>query len=264
MDVQNRVVVHGDSGQPVLLLPGGHASTQGFFPGLVEGLMLDPGCRVIVHDRPGTGRSTADGRFADAPDHLHGLIRAQGMGPVVIVGQSLGGALAAVHATRYPEDVAGLVLIDPTPVNDPGLAHQVERGSIAMERAAKIPGISPLLHRIMTSYAERSIARADMGRDAAATMRTIANEALDLVGMNAALRGFGEVSDRFQINRLPAVPAAVITADRKPRNRVRRAHEVLAAALDAELITWPGATHTAHLDDPDRTLEVVRSVLAQL
>ena len=47
--------VLGDSGPAVLLLPGGAEAVDGFYPGLIEGLMADPGCRVILYDRPGTG-----------------------------------------------------------------------------------------------------------------------------------------------------------------------------------------------------------------
>jgi len=51
------VEIHGSSGPPVLLLPGGAEACDGFFPGIVDGLTEHPGCRVIVHDRPGTGTS---------------------------------------------------------------------------------------------------------------------------------------------------------------------------------------------------------------
>jgi pimeloyl-ACP methyl ester carboxylesterase len=36
-------------------------------------------------------------------------------GPYVVVGHSIGGAMARLYASEYPEDVSGLVLVDPTP-----------------------------------------------------------------------------------------------------------------------------------------------------
>ncbi|WP_181781946.1 alpha/beta fold hydrolase, partial [Pseudonocardia pini] len=119
--------VHGEVGQPVVLLPGGAAPCAGFFPGLVEGLVADPGCRVVVHDRPGTGRSTEPGGLAGATAHLHALVTELGLGPVVVVGQSLGGAVATLWARDHPGDVAGLVLLDPTPINDPAACVRIER-----------------------------------------------------------------------------------------------------------------------------------------
>ena len=77
------VLVRGDSGPAVLLLPGGAESVDGFFPGLVEGLVADPGCRVIEYDRPGTGTSAVERSLADAPGHLHALIEDLVFGPVV-------------------------------------------------------------------------------------------------------------------------------------------------------------------------------------
>ena len=120
------VRVRGRSGPPVLLLPGGAESCDGFFPGLPEGLVADPGARVVLHDRPGTGTSPADGQLADASAHLGSVVDELGCGPVVVVGQSLGGAVAALLACDRPDVVAGLVLLDPTPIDDPTACGRLE------------------------------------------------------------------------------------------------------------------------------------------
>ena len=54
----------GENGPVVVLLPGGAEPVDGFFPGLVEGLRTDPGCRVVLYDRPGTGAAAGIGRIA--------------------------------------------------------------------------------------------------------------------------------------------------------------------------------------------------------
>jgi pimeloyl-ACP methyl ester carboxylesterase len=37
----------------------------------------------------------------------------------------------------------------------------------------------------------------------------------------------------------------------------------LAEAFGAPLVSWPGATHSVHLDHPDEVLDVVRQVVVE-
>jgi pimeloyl-ACP methyl ester carboxylesterase len=250
--------IHGDDGPPVLLLPGGAEACEGFFPGLVEGLVADPGCRVIVHDRPGTGSSPEPGALADAADHLHALVAGIGTGPVVVVGQSLGGAVAALFAAAHPADVAGLVLLDPTPVNDPDLCAQVERRAATTARLAGIPVLGPALLRGALALTGRRMRRGMRPDCAAALDRTLR---MDVGQLARAVVGLTGVGRRWRDDALPRVPAVVVTADRAPSSPVRRAHERLAAALGAPTLSWPRAGHSVHLDHPDEVLAAARDVV---
>jgi pimeloyl-ACP methyl ester carboxylesterase len=88
--------------------------------------------RVCAYDRPGTYVLTGEGEenfepsrstavdqpttLRDGARDLHALLRASGeRGPYVVVGHSMGGAIAKLYASKYPQDVSGLVLIDYTP-----------------------------------------------------------------------------------------------------------------------------------------------------
>jgi pimeloyl-ACP methyl ester carboxylesterase len=88
--------------------------------------------RVCDYDRPGTILATGEGAedfepsrsdpvpqpttIQDGARDLHALLGASGeRGPYVVVGHSLGGAIAKLYASEYPKDVSGLVLIDYTP-----------------------------------------------------------------------------------------------------------------------------------------------------
>ncbi|HTH53792.1 MAG TPA: alpha/beta hydrolase [Edaphobacter sp.] len=79
--------------------------------------------RVCSYDRAGYGWSDALPAPRDA-DHiaseLHELLKkAQVTGPIVLMGHSIAGLYMRDYATRYPEDVAGMVLIDvSTPLQD--------------------------------------------------------------------------------------------------------------------------------------------------
>ena len=80
--------------------------------------------RVCAYDRPGTPRfdgtlspstpvrqpTTAQEGAAD----LHALLRASKQkGPYVIVAHSWGGLIGRLYASTYPDEVSGLVLLDP-------------------------------------------------------------------------------------------------------------------------------------------------------
>lgn len=75
--------------------------------------------RTVRYDRPGLGGSTDDG-VAPTPRHvatiLHDALIAAGIAPpYVLVGHSLGGTRIRMFAGLYPNEVAGLVFVDPTP-----------------------------------------------------------------------------------------------------------------------------------------------------
>ena len=78
--------------------------------------------RACTYDRAGLGYSDSDPGprtpFAIADD-LHKLVRAAELArPLVLVGHSLGGFNVKLYAALYPDDVAGLVLIDPSEERD--------------------------------------------------------------------------------------------------------------------------------------------------
>lgn len=252
----------GESGQVVLLLPGGGEAVDGFFPGLVEGLIADPGCRVGLYDRPGTAGSDVVGGLADATDAIHSMLAGLAVGPVVVIGQSLGGAVAMLLARDHPEDVAGLVLLDPTPVDDATLARRVERTASATATLSRAPGLGRVLRALLRRSAARSARRHAMSPAARAAALTMAE--VDLPRLAAAAAGLERLARGFDTAQLPPVPAAVVTADRGPGSSLRRAHERVAAALGTPLLSWPGATHEVHLSHEREVLEVSRAVVRAL
>ncbi|MEO6591346.1 MAG: alpha/beta hydrolase [Gemmatimonadaceae bacterium] len=83
--------------------------------GLVPSFLRDY-ARVCVYDRANVGRS---GKLAGpltgkaSVEDLHRLLAAAHIpGPYVLDGGSFGGLIAVMYAATYPEDVAGMVLLD--------------------------------------------------------------------------------------------------------------------------------------------------------
>lgn len=97
--------------------------------------------RTISYDRAGNGLSTKsaaprDGRHVAM--ELHAALRnARVPPPYILVGHSLGGPYIRVFAGMYPDEVAGLILVDPT-----------QEELIAWNRART--GQAPAEHKIRT------------------------------------------------------------------------------------------------------------------
>ena len=106
---------HGSRGPTVILEPGagGSAASMGL---IAPAVARDS--RVCVYDRAGRGwsdpaASPPDG--AQIATDLHTLLdRAHVPGPYVLAGHSFGGLYVRAYAAKYPDEVAGLVLVDST------------------------------------------------------------------------------------------------------------------------------------------------------
>ncbi|MBT2559210.1 alpha/beta hydrolase [Hymenobacter sp. ISL-91] len=99
---------------PVLLLVHGLGGQMGQFTyQVVEKLAAD--YRVVVVDRPGSGYSQrpASADLLSQADTLAALIDKLDLGRPLVVGHSLGGAVALALALNHPSRVAGLALIAP-------------------------------------------------------------------------------------------------------------------------------------------------------
>ena len=102
------------TGDPaVVYLPGAGLTGLDYWP-----LQQRAGTRwtSILYDRAGTGWSEQvrlPRTAAAVTDELHQLLTGLGIGRAVFVGHSLGGLYARHYAHRFPDDTAGLVLLDP-------------------------------------------------------------------------------------------------------------------------------------------------------
>ena len=121
------------SGSPTVILEAGLGQPAAMMSGWIQ-----PGVatatRVCVYDRAGQGWSepaeTPQDGVAIATD-LHTLLRrAEIDGPYVLAGHSSGGVYVQVFAAQYPDEVAGLVLLDSQPpdaiANLPGYAGEYD------------------------------------------------------------------------------------------------------------------------------------------
>ena len=256
------VRIVGDGGPSVVLLAGGAESVSDFFPGLVDELVSNRRCRVVLYDRPGVGSNATPGQLSGASVALHAMLETNGFGPAVLIGQSLGGAAALLLARDYPEDVAGLVLLDPSLVNDVKLAKSTERAARAAAFLCRVPLVEKLFDAQFRSYGAKLADRHNLSSDDRSAFAQAA--AVDIPKLREAVQGLAEIAQDFRESDLPRVPSAVVTADRKKSSKVFRAHARLAEALGAHLHQWPGAEHAVHLTNPSEVVDVCRQVLGEV
>jgi pimeloyl-ACP methyl ester carboxylesterase len=101
-------------GSPTIILEAGAYSFSSEWH-WVQG-QLEQTYRVCSYDRAGNGYSEAVEGARDGVTlarELHTLLeRADVEPPYVMVGHSLGGVLAPIYASQYPDEIEGLVLVD--------------------------------------------------------------------------------------------------------------------------------------------------------
>jgi pimeloyl-ACP methyl ester carboxylesterase len=101
-------------GEPTVVMDSGLGGT------VLDWQLVQPevarSMRVCTYDRAGMGWSDAGAQprmSHQIVKELHTLLGNAGVeGPYVLVGHSFGGTNMQVHASRYPDEVAGMVLVD--------------------------------------------------------------------------------------------------------------------------------------------------------
>ncbi|MGW5641758.1 alpha/beta fold hydrolase [Saccharopolyspora sp. NPDC003752] len=110
-----RLLLHrsGTGSPAVVFLPGGGAVGLDYWNVQERAAEFTTS---VIYDRTGTGwsdRIDAPLTCAEVTDELRGLLRVADVpAPYLLVGHSLGGLYARLYATRFPGEVAGLVLMD--------------------------------------------------------------------------------------------------------------------------------------------------------
>lgn len=130
-----------DAETPLLLVHGLGGTTRHFTSTIMPALAARR--RVIAFDRPGYGLSTrpAQGaaRLTDQAAILRAALTELGAERPVLVGHSLGGAVALAYALDHPDEVAGLALLAPAvfpfrnkpPLPDETVDHAAMRRTLA-------------------------------------------------------------------------------------------------------------------------------------
>ncbi len=251
---------HGSRGPTVILEPGagGSAASMGL---IAPAVARDS--RVCVYDRAGRGwsdpaASPPDG--AQIATDLHTLLdRAQVPGPYVLAGHSFGGLYVRTYAAKYPEQVAGLVLVDSTaadnnPVSPPKAgSYSVLKHVSSLFATTSRLGVGRLL--AATSLSDLPPKYRDDARATAATPKEMSG-VLDEYGV--ANRSVAEAG---RLRSLDAKPLVVLTAERgNSKGWMADQNKTVTLSTNSLHRVVPGATHASLVQNPDHAAAVTRAI----
>jgi pimeloyl-ACP methyl ester carboxylesterase len=250
----------GSRDPTVILEPGGGGSAASM--GLITPAVARDS-RVCVYDRASRGwsdpaASPPDG--AQIATDLHTLLdRADVPGPYVLAGHSFGGLYVRTYAAKYPEEVAGLVLVDSTAAKNSPLSPQ-EAGSYSiLKHLSSLVATSSRLGigRLVasTDFSELPARYRDDARSTAATGKEMSGF-VDEFGV--ASRSEAEAGT---LRSLGAKPLIVLTADLENSEGWMAAQDKTATlSTNSVHRVVSGATHAAFVGDPDHAATVTRAI----
>jgi pimeloyl-ACP methyl ester carboxylesterase len=164
------------SGNPTVVLLNGLGETSGWWERITPVLATDT--RVCAYDRAGQGWSDDAPRPNDAArtvEDLHTLLaRAAENGPFVLAGHSIGGTYALTYAARYPEQVAGMVLLDSS---SPYQTTLVSGFTASYELSRRAVALLPSVARLGLGRLAPASAISHLPQPAAEQVRTFATDA---------------------------------------------------------------------------------------
>jgi pimeloyl-ACP methyl ester carboxylesterase len=217
--------------------------------------------QVVAYNRAGYGASEPGPLPRDSgreAAELKALLEALSVRPpYVLVGHSLGGLNAQVFAAQYPEDVGGLVLLDPPPL-------EWIRGE----------GY-PELRRMADRMTEEWQAIADQGRassDAeerahAEFFEMLASEHREMFKASArqaaAIETFGAVPVTVVASGVPNTAFGEVAADYQ-RYWIDQSRALAAKSRRGEFVLVEESTHRLHEDAEDVVLAITQSMIAKV
>ena len=237
--------------------------------------------RACAYSRAGIMWSDPAGSFAadSAASDLHAaLVKSGESAPWVMVGHSLGGPYIATFASRYPEEVAGLVMVDASHPDQFARYQKVVGRSIAP--APFVPKLGAALSwtglvRLMPQPPEPPSWPEAMRHAPAAFL------ALSITGLAAEVAAVPATLERERrAVSLGARPLVVLCAGNPPAADERAALSLTAAQgegvhrehqdLCRDMATWStrgrlqvvdGASHYIQIDRPNAVIGAVREVV---
>jgi pimeloyl-ACP methyl ester carboxylesterase len=271
------------SAEPVVVVSPGSNSSVAQWPLVQSGVAEFT--RICIYDRFGSGWSfgTPHGQtYQEESQDVHNLLQKAGIpGPYLLVGHSMGGAVMQVYASMYPEDVAGLVMVEAVTRGMDARYPEKYFQSLQASRQAisglAIPGLFRLmnwfgLYRTMPPLEKlppnlRATAYAlEVNSRMGAHMRSVVNRQVE---RDAKFESAGP---------LPDVPMIVLargrsdldgSLDAETERQVEQAwraaqSELAAQAPDGRLVIAENSGHNIIIDQPEAVIDAIGAIVEQV
>jgi len=222
--------------------------------------------RVCSYDRAGMGWSEAGPPPRDASRisaELHTLLTRAGVAPpYVMVGHSYGGLYALRYAGKYPEDVAGLVLLDSS---HPDQFTRSAEGRAVFRHTSRLGAVLPQLTRLgivrLTNFLP---AHPDLPPLQRAQVQAFNSTTRQVTTSVAEFRPTPESSAQAaSTTSINDKPLAVVTAGEQNAEWLQMQDELLALSPNSIHRVAAGATH-ASLMFTDRDAAVSSAAINQV
>jgi pimeloyl-ACP methyl ester carboxylesterase len=238
-------------GSPTVVLDNGLGEVTASWARIVA--QIDTTTRVCAYDRAGQGWSPEAGSAQDgvaAAHDLHALLSIAGEhGPYLLVGHSIGGTYALTYAAQYPQQTAGMVLLDSS---SPEQFSAIPSYAAQYAVVHRVEALTPTLNRLGLGRAIAAVTSSHLPTDAADHVTTL----------TASARGARSASAEWQV--LPTLfkqaqalttfghrPLAVLTATESQQTRGWAAAQNRLAALSTQSIHQiVESSHMGLLEDP--------------
>ncbi len=244
---------------------------------------IAPFARVVTYDRAGYAWSDADAapRTGErVAEDLHTLLqKAEIPGPYLLVGHSLGALYMRCFAERYPDEVAGIILVDPYTEGEirrhppkvkamqdrfGPMMNLVSRFGVARLAAPFMTGMKSELRRFPAAVQAQIVALSVNHR----LWHTVDREWRELDGLAGRIGGTGSLGEK------PLLVLSAARRDMKPGGGFSEAEveelwrlqkesqaDLVHLSSRGRLVMLPDTGHGVPLERPEAIVEAVRELI---
>jgi len=258
------------SNEPIVIFESGLGMEGDNFSVLFPKLMND--IPFFCYDRNGLGNSEPDVSLKSDNDivtKLHLILSTLNIKPpYILVGHSLGGAFTRLFAAKYSNEVAGLILIDPTDFmltkKEDAVATKTSNSQIGYQQLW-IKMLSDMISDKNLSYG----ARLEMKRELAISENQFFKEYSNLPPLNnipiTVFIAYNRPIERYEkeMNAKLGINGR-FWFDAFDNLRIKHYADLIKQNDNCELILLPGYSHGIHQQDPDKVGKSINNLFKKI